>query len=140
MKLKLCPLCHTTMAAFSIESLALDGCESCDGVWFDAEELREYGRKMRLGNLPDRASSKPGPSVEGLVCPNCPGSQLAPEDRAHPAIDGCVNCGGLFLGGVEMKKLHRRYMDRVRTEGGDDQVHAGDRARSILDLIRSLFR
>ncbi len=37
-----CPKCKTeTLAAFKVEEVAVDRCSSCDGIWFDAQELRE---------------------------------------------------------------------------------------------------
>ena len=37
-----CPKCKTvTLAEFKVEGVAVDRCSSCDGIWFDAQELSQ---------------------------------------------------------------------------------------------------
>jgi len=104
-----CPKCKSeTLVEFKIDAVAVDRCSSCDGIWFDAQELTELlvedARKvasLRRGSAHEELDGKKG---------NCPrdGSDLL---RVYSAVDktvvldACAECRGIWLDGGEFEKL-----------------------------------
>ena len=104
-----CPKCKTeTLAEFKVETIAEDRCSSCDGTWFDAQELSELladdAKKvasLRRGSAHEELNGRKG---------NCPrdGGDLL---RVYSAIDksvildACPECHGIWLDGGEFEKL-----------------------------------
>lgn len=140
---KTCPLCRTEMVTSNVDSLALDRCESCGGVWFDTRELREYGKKLGLGRLPRKPRGRSSQVVEGLACPNCVSATLARTEHGQLTLYGCRACQGWFLGGAEMGHLQRRYRDRLLADGleldSDDPESEPVPAPGLVGTIRGFF-
>jgi Zn-finger nucleic acid-binding protein len=104
-----CPKCNSdTLVEFKIDAVAVDRCSSCDGIWFDAQELSELladdAKKvasLRRGGTHEELNGKKG---------NCPrdGADLL---RIYSAIDksvvldACSECHGIWLDGGEFEKL-----------------------------------
>ena len=104
-----CPKCKTnTLAGFTIDNVTVDRCSSCDGVWFDADELVQL--------LADEAAQvtalRRGRAQEGLDekrgrCPRDASDLLrvySAVDRTV-IIDACPVCRGIWLDGGEFAKL-----------------------------------
>ena len=104
-----CPKCKSeTLARFKVEEVAVDRCSSCDGIWFDADELAqllsedaEQVAALRRGGPREEQDEKKG---------------LCPRDRTElmrvysavdrtVIIDACPDCRGIWLDGGEFKKL-----------------------------------
>lgn len=111
-----CPKCKTesfeplsvTLAVFSNQQVAVDRCKSCQGIWFDEQELPQL-----LAAEPQRLSAlRAGSGKDELDARrgNCPrdGSVLL---RVYSAInrsvvlDTCLQCRGIWLDGGEFEKL-----------------------------------
>lgn len=104
-----CPKCKSvTLAEFKMEEVAVDRCSSCDGIWFDAQELSQllsedakHVASLSRGGSHAQVDGKKG---------NCPrdGSELmrvySSVDRAV-ILDACPDCRGMWLDGGEFKKL-----------------------------------
>ena len=104
-----CPKCKSeTLVGFKVEDVAVDRCSSCDGIWFDAQELVELLAEdakqvasLRRGSMHEELAGKKG---------NCPrdGGELL---RVYSAvdrtviIDACPDCRGIWLDGGEFEKL-----------------------------------
>ena len=105
-----CPKCKTeTLSEFFVEEVAVDRCSACDGIWFDAQELRqllaEDARQvasLRLGSVTETAEGK-----KKRQCPR-DGAELmrvySAVDRSV-IIDACAECRGIWLDGGEFQKL-----------------------------------
>lgn len=104
-----CPKCKTeTLAVFKVEEVAVDRCSSCDGVWFDAQELGELLAEdarnvasLRRGGTHEELDGKKG------NCPRDAGELLrvySAVDRTV-IIDACPDCRGIWLDGGEFEKL-----------------------------------
>ena len=96
------------MKVFSVQGVALEGCSSCSGIWFDARELsqllEEDARQvaaLRRGSAHQELEGKRG------FCP-LDGSELlrvySSINRAV-IIDACADCRGIWLDGGEFEKL-----------------------------------
>jgi len=104
-----CPKCKTeTMAVFKVHGVAVDRCSSCDGIWFDADELGELLAEdaqavaaLRRGGTHEELDGKRG------NCPRDGGGLLrvySAVDRTV-IIDACPDCRGIWLDGGEFEKL-----------------------------------
>jgi Zn-finger nucleic acid-binding protein len=104
-----CPKCSTeTLSEFSVQTMAVNRCTSCEGIWFDDQELRlllaEDRRQvaaLRHGNFHEEAAGHKG------FCPRDASALL----RVYSAIDrsvildACPQCRGIWLDGGEFEKL-----------------------------------
>ena len=104
-----CPKClSATLAEFKVEGVAVDRCSSCDGIWFDAQELSELlaedaklVAELRRGSVDEFTDSKKG------RCPRDSAELL----RIYSAIDrsvildACADCHGIWLDSGEFAKL-----------------------------------
>ena len=104
-----CPKCKTvTLAEFKVEGVAVDRCSSCDGIWFDRQELSQllsddakHVASLSRGGSHAQLDGKKG---------SCPrdGSELlrvySSVDRSV-ILDACADCRGMWLDGGEFKKL-----------------------------------
>jgi Zn-finger nucleic acid-binding protein len=104
-----CPKCKTEdLAEFAVESVAVDRCPSCNGIWFDRQELSELLAEdaRRVAAL---TRGSPNEEAEGMKgqCPR-DASQLlrvySSIDRSV-VLDACADCHGIWLDGGEFKKL-----------------------------------
>ena len=104
-----CPKCKTeSLREFSVEGTAVDRCSSCDGIWFDAQELikllaedARYVAELRRGDVKEHAGGIKG------VCPRDAAELLrvySSIDRTV-VLDACPDCRGIWLDGGEFERL-----------------------------------
>ena len=94
-----CPKCTSSsmIEMKTSDHETLDFCESCNGLWFDRDELTDY-----LGltqDLVDFASVKSQSKSTDLTCPKCNKSLLEMpfSTQTDLMIDWCEGCGGTFF-------------------------------------------
>jgi Zn-finger nucleic acid-binding protein len=111
-----CPKCKTeSLREFSVEGTMVDRCSSCEGIWFDAQELIEllaedarYVAELRVGDVKQNADGRKG------ACPRDAAELMrvySSIDRSV-VLDACPECRGIWLDGGEFEKLFaapRRY-------------------------------
>lgn len=99
-----CPACKVAMYVAEHHQIELDLCASCEGVWFDADEL-----ELLLGG--DDACRLEGAEVEedDLRCPRCrktmQKANIGPEGGV--VIDVCPEGCGLWFEKGEVPALCR---------------------------------
>lgn len=99
-----CPACRVSMYAAEHDHIELDLCASCEGVWFDADEL-----ELLLGSAD--ACRLEGAEVEEdvLRCPRCrktmQKANIGPQRRV--VIDVCPAGCGLWFEKGEIPELCR---------------------------------
>jgi Zn-finger nucleic acid-binding protein len=88
--------------------IEVEQCLSCNGLWFDANELDEYlNEKLLLINSPKVAETKQYDKKSG-PCPKC--QKMMEEDvLKNVVIDRCPACQGVWLDGGELDKLEGKY-------------------------------
>jgi len=104
-----CPKCKTeSFAAVSVRDVTVDRCSSCNGIWFDEQELSqllsEDARQLtalREGEGKEELDAKRG---------NCPrdNSQLVrvySSVNQSVVVDACLQCRGIWLDGGEFERL-----------------------------------
>ena len=104
-----CPKCQTeTLAEFKVEGVAVDRCSSCEGIWFDAQELSELlsdtarqVASLRRGSVHEELDGKKG------SCPRDAAELLRVYSAADKTVilDACPECRGIWLDGGEFEKL-----------------------------------
>ncbi len=104
-----CPKCESpTLAEYKVEGVTVDRCSSCDGIWFDAQELSQLlaedarvVAELRRGVEHELADAKRG------HCPRDSAELLriySAIDRSV-TLDACADCHGIWLDGGEFGKL-----------------------------------
>lgn len=104
-----CPKCQAPMEQFKLDLVELDRCPSCQGLWFDARELKLL-RNKTSARLVDTGSPAVGQymnSTDGYDCPRCDGNMLRLVDPGQPHIwyETCSACHGSFLDAGELVDL-----------------------------------
>ncbi len=104
-----CPKCKgDSLSEFKIEQVRVDRCSSCEGVWFDADELghllaedAEQVASLRRGANREALDGKKG------SCPRDRGELLRVYSAVDKTvvIDACPDCRGIWLDGGEFAKL-----------------------------------
>lgn len=121
-----CPKCDAPMARVVHESIEVDRCEGCQGIWFDMLEMD------RLLGVPGSEAIDTGDPAIGrelnkkdtIACPVCSTLMIRMVDADQPHIwyEACATCHGVFLDAgefVDLKThdffdLFRRWLARAR--------------------------
>lgn len=135
---KTCPLCRLDMSELTVDAILLDRCGACHGVWYDAKELRAYGKKMGVGRIARRLGKSATNLVPGMSCPNCPKQLLRRSDRDGITTYGCLECRGRFVSGTEMEKIRRRHNGHVIADGVKT-VDPDREKRGVMAKLRGVF-
>jgi len=111
-----CPRCKTSeLISITVSNLQLDQCKTCEGVWFDSQELRtllDKGietatstdlEKSLTGNI--IADEKPGDIV--LNCPKCNAGmrRYFYGYNSKVLVDGCESGCGVWIDDGELSIL-----------------------------------
>ncbi|NLX57386.1 MAG: zf-TFIIB domain-containing protein [Planctomycetaceae bacterium] len=137
----LCPVCRKPMVIVEFQSIELDTCLDCHGLWFDAQELNHLfdlaGCPRHLHGRHDLAAQVDRlPHVESRRrCPRC--RRPLESVRAHsPAdaliLDKCPHGDGLWFDQGELESL-------LTARLGED-ADALDRMRGFLGEFASVRR
>lgn len=101
----ICPACKNPMIVLEYKGIELDICASCNGIWFDADELRLLLEKISL------KISEVGQSVESAEekrkCPICRRKmgKVAFHSAAKTTVDSCGRGHGLWFDGGEIDSV-----------------------------------
>ena len=103
-------------------------CFTCQGVWFDAGELKQYlkGRYTVVNSavLPDTALKELDEQVG--QCPCCHVKMGKRRGPKHLMLDYCAQCRGVWLDCTEI--------DRIESKGS-----LQERLSATLEIVRSLI-
>jgi Zn-finger nucleic acid-binding protein len=94
-----CPKCHgqAMVEMRTSDHVDLDFCESCNGLWFDRDELADYLGLSR--DLVEYEHVKGASAATELDCPKCHAAlhELPFSTKSDLLIDRCGSCGGTFF-------------------------------------------
>jgi Zn-finger nucleic acid-binding protein len=127
------------------ESIQVDACGRCGGVWLDEGELaaieasteRDYSKELeRMDELAGET-----PKHAGIAkCPKC-GAEMAAREYAHSSrivIDVCPEGHGVWLDGGELKALEVFFeASKKRANSEDEPLWI---ARSFWVSLKGLFK
>ena len=106
-----CPRCQSRLETRSTGGVEIDECRSCQGIWFDADELRRVKdgsdkdlnwMDFDLWKHADRFRVNTNP----VNCPNCSNAMVTIDyDQTGVEIDHCTHCRGVWLDAGELEKI-----------------------------------
>ncbi len=109
----ICPRCRaelrTVVRDTPYDRIELDACPSCQGVWFDRDELAVALQLQNAGAFAPDSRLLEG-EVPSLPCPRNPRVRMHERHIAIPIapglpalkLDQCAECGGVWLDGGEL--------------------------------------
>jgi len=109
-----CPKCNNKMEKVKYESIEVDRCINCKGIWFDDLELEQL-LKIKGSEIIDTGSKKLGKKfnkIESIKCPKCNMLMInmVNLDQPHIWYEQCNKCAGIFLDAGEYKDLKERTL------------------------------
>lgn len=100
------------MLVYSENSLEIDSCPECFGLWFDGEELKNFIPTQSLADLfigesqgTDQVAQSPRDPSKKLHCPACQDRQLSESKVGETFVDICLRCRGIWLDRGELSRL-----------------------------------
>ena len=140
-----CPRCQTALQARPYETVEVDGCPACGGMWLERGELEKI--QETVGNdysgelaRPDDAAARAYEMARqrarpAIGCPKCgrPMAKTECQSASVVLVDLCGGCGGLWLDRGEVQALEVFY-ERLRQE------ERAEARRGFFSGLRRLFR
>lgn len=109
-----CPRCSSELVDREFGSVTLDGCTSCGGIWFDADELTKLARDPMTGMMDVERAFQPAiggiETLGTMGCPKC-GIPLYGFSFPHTPdihLDACRNCKGIWVDDGELQLIAQR--------------------------------
>ncbi|MEO7331448.1 MAG: zf-TFIIB domain-containing protein [Minicystis sp.] len=105
-----CVKCSGVLQKVEIGGLAVDQCDQCAGIWFDARELDRVLHQKSIDALRRKAAPSREDDERRGRCPRCKGGgeMIRVASTLGPIhIDTCPICGGQWLDGGELEVLRR---------------------------------
>jgi len=116
-----CPKCGMPLVEFTFRGIRIDQCAGCEGIWLDADELKQVVRAhpgpnislelaSELGRMEaERADPGPGETLQLralhlMRCPRCGGGLQEVPFRDLRA-DHCTRCRGVWLDPGELEQV-----------------------------------
>ena len=101
-----CPKCDYQLRHMELqESLTIDLCAGCKGIWYDKGELG-FQQEMER-DVPELDKSQKTCKPTDYPCPRCDATldELEYSEGEHLMIDRCPKCEGIFLDRGEIRKV-----------------------------------
>jgi Zn-finger nucleic acid-binding protein len=123
-----CPRCDKALKTRTIETVEIDECVGCNGIWFDQDELRKAKDEtnpdlnwmdFELWKHQDRfhVAAKP------IKCPKCKEEMVAIDyDKTKVEIDYCIECKGVWLDAGEFEKIIDALTEELSTKSASEYV------------------
>lgn len=116
-----CPSCHTPLTEQRIDTVRVDACEVCGGMWFDQGELRAAkDERLTAYHWYDLDLWKHDADFMGapssMYCPSCDGEHLLTTIQYAQStiyIDVCPSCHGIWLESTEFSALLSYIRDQA---------------------------
>ena len=96
-----CPKCRALMEAITFQSIEVDRCTGCKGLWFDMKEEQRL-KELRGSEQLDSGDPEIGRrynQVGNIACPRCTAKMLRMVDpkQSHIWFESCPVCYGVFF-------------------------------------------
>jgi Zn-finger nucleic acid-binding protein len=131
-----CPTCQSPLKPTRRETIELDVCGKCGGLWFDSGEVEAY----RAAAPPDSYLPPPpavfGPFARsrGARCPRCEGDFLVEGRAAGVRLFRCSQGCGFFV-----PSLKPSMPDYTRGPQAGAGVIASDSLFALLSALRKIL-
>lgn len=125
-----CPSCQSRFETRLIGGVEIDECSGCQGIWLDADELRQIkdGTNKDL-NWVDfdlwKHSDRFRVNSNRMKCPTCTTALVAIDyDDTGVEVDFCTQCRGVWLDGGELDKIISRLSEELQNMDTSDYLRA----------------
>jgi Zn-finger nucleic acid-binding protein len=124
-----CPACKNPLVVVERESIEVDWCAACHGVWFDAGELEILAEKAGKRLAPDAIGESAATQEAQRRCPRCRRKmeKVAPRGDRTLTLDRCLQ-HGLWFDAGELERLFGGL------PGGSDEEAA------VVEFLNETFR
>ena len=115
-----CPKCDSAMEKVEFNTVTVDRCTQCKGIWFDGVEHKDL-KKMKGSESIDTGSEKVGKEydeMENVACPSCGETMARVEDKFQPHIhyEVCPSGHGAYFDAGEFKDFKEEgLMDFIKS-------------------------
>ena len=116
-----CLRCNSAMKKMLLDGVLIDKCETCKGVWLDANELEmlKYDDGKDKEGLVLELKSELMAEKRRLMttvglCPKCQEQSLVAFRRSGVELDQCPSCFGLFFDHGELQKVLEKEQSGVK--------------------------
>jgi uncharacterized protein len=104
-----CPKCQSRLVPVSFGSIEVDRCEGCQGIWFDALEMRDL-KQLDDSETVDQGDPSIGQRHDAqarVMCPidNVRMVRMVDVGQPHIWLESCPVCYGVFLDAGEFTDL-----------------------------------
>ena len=135
----ICPVCKSNMIVVEYNSIELDYCNDCHGVWFDSTELELLLKSLNLDShnllLDDILKSPEADSSEKKrKCTICRKKMRKTTTGEHPVVlvDVCPQKHGLWFDGGEVAQLLKQLAGK--------QPAGQDAQQQIIGFLGETFK
>ena len=141
-----CPKCNIAFENKEIKSLTVDVCPTCEGVWFEEDELRQAKDftdtdlnwlDFEIWKNKDKFKS----SESNIKCPDCGLQTVALEyGETDVEIDYCLECKGVWLDKGEFIKIIEALTKELLTKSFPEYIQSSlEEAKEIITGPESMF-
>lgn len=115
-----CPKCDGSLEEQTFGGVDVDRCDACEGIWFDAAEVRKLvaHAKASPDDVP-KSSAPPSRELDETMgsCPRCDETLQRVESLAVDGLhyDQCMKCRGAWLDAGELALI-------VDKPGADEEL------------------
>ena len=115
----ICPKCESEMEKIVFQTIEIDRCRNCKGIWFDSLEYEEL-KKIRASEQLDNGSPTDGKKfnkIDRINCPKCRTLmiKMVDKDQPHISYESCSVCYGAFYDAGEFKEsLNPGFLKKVK--------------------------
>ena len=104
-----CPKCDSAMERVMHESIEIDRCTLCKGIWFDAMEKEDLVALEGSGSI-DVGTAARGRRYDKMreaQCPRCSVTMtpMVDTEQTHIHFEACPSCSGTFFDAGEFRDL-----------------------------------
>lgn len=135
-----CPSCQAAATSKILHSVTIDECSSCEGIWFDSDEMRIAKDSIDADlNWLDPHFAINTDEIRAknsqLGCPKCKNQKLVTlyYDNTNIEIDLCCGCHGMWLQKGELEKIIEQLEQKLLG------MTVGDYAQESLREIKEIF-
>ncbi len=124
----LCPKCQSRMSKAAFQSVEVDRCEGCGGLWFDILEHEDLKKLKGAERALDTGSPDLGREmnqIRRIDCPVCRTGMVSLHvpDQPHIVVEQCAVCHGVFMDAGEFRDfVHRTPLDLLRDLFADEEA------------------
>jgi Zn-finger nucleic acid-binding protein len=107
-----CPKCLALMENVTFQTIDVERCTGCGGIWFDGLE-REHLAGMKGSDAIDTGDPAVGRKMnemKAVKCPACHESMIRMVDHRHPKVqfESCPVCYGVYFDAGEFRETRNR--------------------------------